>query len=198
MSDREDIRYGAFLHAHGVRVKRRDLADAVAEAVASLPARLGGRTVDELTASELAVLRRGGLDPEERRGAKGVPIGGVALLAALVEDGLTTQAAARLLEVDPSRIRQRLLAEPPTLLGIQHGRGWRLPRFQFEGRRVVPGFESVLGAVDPELSPVSLFRWFTTPCVDLTDARQDEPLTPREWLLSGRSAEPVVALAREL
>jgi hypothetical protein len=159
---------------------------------------LCGDTVDELPAAEVALLIRGGLDPFARSQTGQQPTSGLAMLTVLVEEGVSTKAAARLLRIDHARVLHRLNADPPELLGIKHGRTWHLPRFQFEGRRLVPGFAKVLAAIDPELHPVTLFRWFNEPCVDLTDSRHAKPLTPRQWLLSGRLPRRVIALASGL
>ncbi len=53
--------------------------------------------------------------------------------------------AARLLGVDPSRVRQRLGER--TLYGVKTARGWRLPAFQFDldqPDRLVPGIGALI------------------------------------------------------
>ena len=57
---------------------------------------------------------------------------------ALLEESLSAAQAANLLKVDVSRIRQRLRER--SLFGLEHEGSWRLPRFQFERRRVIPGW----------------------------------------------------------
>jgi hypothetical protein len=46
------------------------------------------------------------------------------------------------------------------------------------------------------LSPLDVAEWFLSPNPDLEIEAQDAPLSPREWLLTGRAVETVVALAR--
>jgi hypothetical protein len=50
---------------------------------------------------------------------------------------ISAAEAAKLLHVDVSRVRQRLRER--SLFGIEHEGSWRLPRFQFERRLVIPG-----------------------------------------------------------
>src|SRR5688572_21707033 len=152
----------AYLHAHGLNVASTQLAEAVREAVASLPARLESRTSeDELPAAEAAALARSGFDPAPRvPSSRDAEVRTTALLAVLIEQSLDTEEAARRLGVNGSRVRQRLAAR--TLLGARFGRDWRIFAFQFEGRRVVPGIPAVLAVLDPELSPVAVFLWLTT------------------------------------
>jgi hypothetical protein len=64
---------------------------------------------------------------------------------------------------------------------------------------LVPGIETVTRAFAKDLNPVAVWRWLTTPSVDLM--AQDgttEALTPIEWLETGHSPEIAAALAAEL
>jgi len=64
---------------------------------------------------------------------------------------------------------------------------------------VVPNVEQVFPALSPELHPVSVWRWFTSPSTELTtDESPDRPISPRDWLLAGRDPRPVAALARDI
>lgn len=115
---------------------------------------------------------------------------------ALLEESLSAAQAAKLLNVDVSRIRQRLRER--SLFGIEHEGSWRLPRFQFERRRVIPGLVPVLKALPEDLFPLDVVDWFVLPDVDLQMESDPAPLSPREWVLSGRPVEPVLAIARDL
>ena len=115
---------------------------------------------------------------------------------ALLEESLSAAQAAKLLNVDVSRVRQRLRER--SLFGIEHEGTWRLPRFQFERRRGIPGLASVLKALPEDLFPLNVVDWFVLPDADLQLENDSAPLSPREWLLSGRPVEPIVANAREL
>lgn len=55
--------------------------------------------------------------------------------------------------------------------------------------------ERVLPVLDPELHPV-VYHWFVSKNADLI--YEDEPVSPRDWLLSGNDVEEVVLLAAAL
>ena len=113
---------------------------------------------------------------------------------ALLDTSLRTAAAAKYLKVDTSRIRQRLRER--TLYGIEYDGERRLPKFQFERKRVIPGLGEVLAALPTDLNPLDVAEWFLSPNPDLEIKEQEGTLSPRDWLLSGRPVETVVAIAR--
>ena len=100
------------------------------------------------------------------------------------------------LGVDPTRVRQRLRER--TLYGLRgEGRTWRLPRFQFDDAGgEVPHLGQVLRVLPPDLHPRAVEGFLTSPKPELI--ADGEPRAPRDWLLSGGSADPVVALAASL
>jgi hypothetical protein len=156
----------------------------------------------DLTEAEAAVLRSGGfvLEPVEL-GTEDPLAQTVAELAALLQESLPTSEAAARLGVDPSRIRQRLTASPPSLYGIRLESGWVVPTFQMEGNKLLPGVAEVVARLDPELHPVAVFRWFHLPTPDLTlERKEEEPLvlSPRDWLRLGLPVKPVAELAGHL
>jgi hypothetical protein len=63
---------------------------------------------------------------------------------------------------------RRFLQEMPThscpsetersLFGIEYEGSWRLPRFQFERRLVIPGLAQVLKSLPPDLFPIEVRR----------------------------------------
>ena len=65
--------------------------------------------------------------------------------------GLSVDEAARTLKVDSSRIRQRLSGDPRSLFGVKVGKAWRVPRFQFDGKRVAPGLGSAEALMEGRL-----------------------------------------------
>jgi hypothetical protein len=117
--------------------------------------------------------------------------------AKLLNDSFTVQDVARLFDVNTSRIRQRLIGMPRTLYGIKLGKAWRIPRFQFQGRRLVPGIETVLRRLPANLHPVAAYRWFTSPNPDLTSG-DETPVSPLDWLRSGNVPDTVAQLAADL
>ena len=195
------------LKAHGITASPRQLAEYLAEAVEAMEEGALIPAARELPEAELAVLRSGGFDVDAGPSAQDDPIARASTAySALMETALTIKAVASALGRNESRIRQRLLQR--SLYGMRRGRGWLLPLFQFrveerEGTRIVrgdvPGIEQVFPALRPELHPVSVWRWFTSPSTELTDeAAPDKAISPRDWLLAGRDPKPVADLARDL
>jgi len=115
---------------------------------------------------------------------------------ALLEESLSATEAAKLLRVDASCVRQRLRER--SLFGPEYEGSWRLPRFQFERRLLIPGLAQVLESLPPDLFPLDMVEWFVLPDPDLQLDSDAAPLSPREWLVSGRPIEPVVTLARDI
>jgi hypothetical protein len=152
----------------------------------------------DFTAAEAAALRSvGAFKDETPMQVDNDPlIRSQAQYMALLEESLSAAEAARLLHVDVSRVRQRLREH--SLFGIEHEGSWRLPRFQFERRLVIPGLAQVLKALPPDLFPLDVVDWFVLPDSDLQLDSDTAPLSPREWLLSGRPVEAVITLARDL
>lgn len=115
---------------------------------------------------------------------------------ALIETSLSTAEAAAMLGLHESRIRQRIRDQ--SLFGVKYEREWRLPRFQFGRKKVLPGLAEVLAALPPELNPLDVATWFLQPNIDLeADAEKPVP-SPRAWLLRRRLPSTVAQLARHL
>lgn len=190
----------AFLHTHGIEVNPEELDPMVRAAVTRLHRTLyRSDSRADLTEAEAEALEQGGFVLDGRSGGKDPLAQTVAEYAALLKSSLSTTEAAKRLGVDPSRIRQRLTSEPPTLYGIRIGSSWYVPEFQFEDGELVRGIGEVVSHLDPELHPVAVLRWFTSPNPDLP---MDEPnarnLSPRDWLRLGLPVPPVVELASNL
>ena len=115
---------------------------------------------------------------------------------ALIDTSLTATEAARLLDVDVSRIRQRLRQR--SLFGVNYEGEWRLPRFQFERRKALPSLGEVLAAVPVEANALEVAEWFSTHNPDLETDEQATPLSPRQWLLRGLPPKRVAELARDV
>lgn len=123
------------------------------------------------------------------------PVAGLVVAhAELVARSLSVAEIAKHLEVDTSRVRQRIYAH--SLYAFKHRGGWRLPAFQFQDGRIVPGLDVVVAALHPLLHPLAVSRWFTTSNNDLLLA--DEAVSPIVWLASGGPPEQVTAMAGNL
>jgi hypothetical protein len=154
----------------------------------------------ELPPEELELLRGGGFSTRrESLGSDDPVFRGALDFSALIATAVSTKEAARLLDVDPSRIRQRLTGPCPSLYGVKWRGGWLLPRFQFVGKAEVPGLDEVVPHLDPGLNPVAVGRWFLSPSPDLVVDQDDgEAMSPRDWLLAGHSPMEVARLAEGL
>ncbi|HEX3790019.1 MAG TPA: DNA-binding protein [Pseudonocardiaceae bacterium] len=115
----------------------------------------------------------------------------VAGQAVLRESALTVGEAAATLGVDTSRVRHRLLAR--RLMGWKYRGGWRLPAWQFTEHGVLPGLDTVLGALPDDQPALVVAAFMTTPQEDLLAGSR--AVTPSEWLLSGGDPARVARLA---
>ncbi|NIM47856.1 MAG: hypothetical protein GTN78_13630 [Gemmatimonadales bacterium] len=158
-----------------------------------------GRVADR-TPGEDRLLEQGGFELAEPSPDVIDPVSrATAEFARLVSDSYTTEEAGDILGVNSSRVRQRLGGERRTLLGVKLGNSWRVPRFQFLRKKLVPGLDKVVAELSPELHPVAVYRWFTTPCPDLVHDDLDErPVSPLDWLKMGNPPGPVAELAANL
>ena len=147
-----------------------------------------------VTQGEVEALARGGLDLSQSSG-QGLARA-AARYAALRAAALTEREAAALLGVSESRVRQRV--GEGSLYAVRAGRERRLPRFQFADEGLVPNVGAVLREIPEDAHPLTVERWFANPDPDLILGDDEVPLSPRDWLLSGGSAEVLKPLAREL
>ncbi len=154
----------------------------------------------QITAAEAELLERGGFSlKSDQIGAGDSLFQTAADYSVLLHSSLSTAETAKRLGVDECRILQRLSATPPTLYGILLETSWRIPDFQFDGEELVKGLGEVVLRLDPELHPLAVFRWFTTPNADLTvEALAGRSLSPRDWLRVGLPLEPVLEMASNL
>ncbi len=149
----------------------------------------------QLSATEAEVLERGGFSLKPARRAEARPLSKtVAAYVAMMDDALSVSEAAKRLRVDPSRIRQ--LLSNGSLYGLKVKGEWRLPRFQFTTRGLVPGVEQVLRALPDDLHPVEVLTWLGSPDPDLEVGERS--VSPLEWLRSGGDPERARAVARDL
>lgn len=183
-------------HARLADIARRVAEmDLIAREIAGSGA--AGTAAPALTEPEERLLRAGGLEPGAIKDEEThLLYRATAEYARLLVESYTVEETARRLGVNTSRIRQRLTGVPPTLYGIKQGRSWRIPKFQFDGKRLVPGIERVVARLPGDLHPVAVQRWFTSPTPDLE--RDDRPLSPLDWLRVGNPPDVVADLAAAL
>jgi hypothetical protein len=160
----------------------------------------------DLTTSEAAALQEAGFDlGTDAYGLDDAVTRTAIEYATLIATSLSVPKVAHMLGVDDSRIRQRLAAR--MLYGLKVEHAWRLPVFQFEGNRVIPGVDKIFPRLRPDVHPIAVYTWFTSPDPDLvversnateTDDETARPMSPRDWLRSGGNAEIVAELAASL
>jgi uncharacterized protein YifE (UPF0438 family) len=152
----------------------------------------------DLTQAEAEALDEGGFNLEPLDLETRSPLVQTAAeLVALIEGSLSVAATAERLGISPNRVRQRLNSQPPTLYGIRLESAWVVPEFQFDGCRLLPGIAEVVSRLHPELHPLSVFRWFTTPNPDL-EVEATRTVSPRDWLRFGLSIHEVADLAANI
>jgi hypothetical protein len=191
-----------YLNECGVKMSEGDFLALLRETLEGIAGKdLWAEPEQELPPEELAVLRDGGFSTKrETLGSDDPVFRGALDFSALIASALSSKEAARLLGVNPSRIRQRLTQHRPSLYGVKWRSEWLLPRFQFAGKVEVPGLDEVVPRLDANLNPVAVARWFLSPNPDLIVEKKDDgdALSPREWLLAGHSPMEVARLAEDL
>lgn len=182
------------LDRYGVDLEEADVAEQLNRALGSLPSPAAA----PLTRDELDYLGRFG-DPEagetvatwdpvlerQRRTARAL-----AAVERTVTDTVGIDQSARILGIDRSRISHRL--RDGTLYAFRVGSRRRIPRWQLDGARLLPGLSAVLAAVPAGIHPLDLQALMTT-AQDELDGR-----TPVDHLASGGDPEPVAALVGAL
>lgn len=167
---------------------------AIRKSLAAVLARLGTGTND-LTRDEQSALESGGFPL--RQAPDPAPFAQhAAKYQSLLSSSLTTEQAARRLGVNASRVRQRLLAQPPQLHSVRQGNAWRLSAFQFGRKGLVPNIDKVIPKLDRDLDPVVVEEWFRRPNADLD--QEGEPMSPLAWLAQGKRWAAVADLAENL
>ena len=151
-----------------------------------------------LPTAESVLLDKAGLVVADRKRPGAFERSRIAFDIFLQRESWTLERAASVLDVSTGRLRQRLSSKNRTLYGIKDGRAWRIPKFQFVKRKLVRGIEDVLPHVRRDAHPLAVRTWFTSPHQDLVEGEDERPVSPIEWLSSGRPSEVVAALAEEI
>lgn len=153
---------------------------------------LGWTNVDSVHPSEF--LKNYGGIPEIATPAQ-VQAAAVARQAVTTAQSLTTNQVARLLGVDSSRVRHRILQG--RLYAVPGGtRQRRLPSWQFANSEVLPGLPELLAALPTDLHPVEIAGFMLARHPELGVA--DRTVSPRDWLLHQGDVLAVTALATNL
>ena len=186
-----------YFEMHGLTARApRVLNAALQHAIASLRRTLYGPSVNELTASELAVLRQAGVDLDDHPDRDDPLATYVTAFGAILATCLTpAEAAARLGGITQVRVRQMI--REGALYAVRIENRWRIPVFQLDRDGLVPNVGLVNAAVPNTLDPVSVLRWYTAPDSQLETA-DGRALSPLQWLKAGLPPQPVIEIARDL
>lgn len=181
------------LERTGVRLTVDEFRAIILDALREMPTVVtSDDPASELTVTERdALLRGGGSFEELPEGEPSPRERGAAQYTAMLATSYTVDDVARMLGVDRSRVRQRLGER--SLYGVKLRGGWRIPRFQFDGCRLIPGVERVIAAMPADMHPLEFQNWFTLPDPDLE--LDDAAVSPSDWLRSGGNPGNVAELA---
>lgn len=114
-----------------------------------------------------------------------------------LKDCFTVSQVAEIFSFQREDVASRLESDPPGLLGLKFQSHWLLPPNQFHQGTLVPNFEKVLAVLyKPAENALAISSWFGLVNVDLQTG--DRTLSPREWLISGRSPKRVLRIAETL
>jgi len=115
-------------------------------------------------------------------------------LIQLAADSNTVAQTASRLQRSEQRIRGAIA--DGSLYAVKIGRNWRLPMWQFRGDQVLPHLRRVIEKVPAGASALALGNLMTIPTRELF--LDDEPVSPRDWLLAGGDPQLVVDLVGNL
>lgn len=193
---REAMDLKSELKACGVDLEPEEFIALILEVIDGQKRVLRSRSSGPLTDEERAAYEAGGFDLEKRwQGADSPFVRSLAELGAIMADALTVKAAADLLSLQQATVRRRLAQQ--VLYGFRVGGRWLLPGFQFVDGRVIPDLGCILRDMDRPSNPLTVCRFFLRPREDLADQEGGQPQSPRDWLLSGRPAEPLREIVRQ-
>ncbi len=183
------------LDEFGVTSSESDFVSALRAALAREP-RAG--TVTLSTAEEAVLAEHSGVDPLAAVALgepKHVAVDRARIEFDLLRRSYTVGDVAAKWGVDTSRIRHRVRNH--ALYGVRVGRALRLPEWQFDDDlRPLPGLAALVEALPEGMHPREVEGFMTTPQDDLR--LRGRKVSPRDWLLSGGSAEQVRTHAADL
>ena len=180
-----------YFQQHGLRAQPPEtLNAALKDAIGRLQASLFGPARSELTAAEVAMLERAGVDVDQRPGTEDSVLQFATEYAAILATSMTPAKVARMLGLTPVRVRQMIRQR--TLYAIRVGGRWHVPTFQFDGDALIRNIGQVNQRL-AELDPVSAVRWYTSADAELEDSFGNL-MTPLEWIGTGRDTQAVIGI----
>ena len=170
----------------------------------AMPTMLYGETGTELTVAERQVLIDAGVDLNAEPRVD--PLAATAaLFAAIIETSVTTDEAAKRLDMRQNRVRQMIARG--TLYSVLLDNRRYIPLFQFEKPLgqfeqkdgLIPNITKVNAALPGDLHPVDVYDWYTKPDPDLFVGDDiGASMSPLAWLGSGGDVKSVLVLVRRL
>ena len=149
-----------------------------------------------LTDAEQTVLKEGGLRLTRTSG-RDLIAENAAKFAAIVERSVNTEAVAELVGMTSSRMRQLIASRE--LYSFRLDKKRMVPLFQIRDKRLVPNIVEVNQVLPGSMHPVAVYNWYHFENVELfTDDKQDNCLSPIEWLAEGRDPSKLVFMAQHL
>lgn len=172
------------------------LNTALKQAIESMHRTLYAPSAGELTASELKLLEKSGVDVTEHPDHDDPMLDYATEFGAILITSLSAaEAAKRLDNVTAVWVRQKI--RDGVLYAIQIDGRWKIPAFQFEKESLVPNIGAVNVTIPRTLDAVSVLRFYTTPDAELKTPTGDM-VSPLDWLKAGLESAQVLKLARDL
>ncbi|NOZ53918.1 MAG: hypothetical protein GXP08_12440 [Gammaproteobacteria bacterium] len=174
------------------------VTNAAAEFIRVHPLYIVPPSSQDISENELKVLEEGGFPPVIGDASLSDNMAIIAgEVGVMIAGAMSQSQAAQLMGVDESRIRQRI--SHGTLYAMKGNHNKKvLPRFQFMDTGVIPGLEKILPAINKDAHPVAVQRFFVTANDDLYSNELKTNLSPRDWLISAHSPDPIQCMATDL
>lgn len=155
-----------------------------------------------LSSIEIATLRQGGALLESAPNSKSKADARVKLqhlasaCAKIIKDSLDSGAVSKRLNISDSEAESLASRSPPAIFAFKLEGALLYPQWQFTDSGTIPHLEAVLAITGGEKNPFLLTEFMVR---DNPDLEVDGVATsPRDWLLSGLSANLVLILADDI
>ena len=183
------------LRVYGDGIDVNDFADQLADA-------LKGRVAPDpraLSGHDQQVLARIGVPAADMAGHRHIAGRAVVDTAADLVAGISTllPAADVAMKLNRSVVRIRGAIADGSLYGVKVGRSWLLPQWQLTATAgPIPHLRTIIAAIPHGTSAVTMQRVMTEPSDELF--LDGQAVSPRDWLIAGRVAPPIVEMIEQL
>ncbi len=181
-----------YFHAHGLQPKSPEtLNESLRLVIEQMDRTLRGSSKGELTAAEIEMLEKAGMDLEEHPDDSDPVLDYATEYAAILSTSETPTDVAETMNVTPVRVRQ--LIREHSMYAIRIDGRWHVPTYQFDTHGRLVKNIGLLNQELHELDPVSVVRWFTYVDPEL-EGRDGKAMSPLSWLHSGRSPKKLLSI----